>query len=61
MLSFEHKKTIFSSFNELIEKSISNNRVDYVYPGSLQRGQTLVTQLHPSGDEYVIGKYIHTS
>ncbi|UGB33135.1 hypothetical protein [Metabacillus sp. B2-18] len=58
MLSFEHKKTIFSSYNELFEKSISNDRVDYVYPGSLQRGKTLATQLHPSGNGYVIGKYM---
>ncbi|MGX6445637.1 hypothetical protein ACWM35_20670 [Neobacillus sp. K501] len=57
MLSFEDKKAIFRSFN-LVEKQISNGRVSYVYPESKQRGQVLATQLHPSGNGYVIGKYM---
>jgi hypothetical protein len=57
MLSFEDKKAIFQSFN-LVEKQISNGRVSYVYPESKQRGQVLATQLHPSGNGYVIGKYM---
>lgn len=59
MLSFEDKKAIFQSFN-LVEKQISNGRVSYVYPESKQRGQVLATQLHPSGNGYVIGKYMLT-
>lgn len=58
MLSFEHKKSIFRSFKELQESPISNNRMDYVYPNSLQKGKMLATQLHPSGNGYVIGKYM---
>lgn len=57
MLSFEDKKAIFRSLN-LVEKQISNGRVSYVYPESKQRGQVLATQLHPSGNGYVIGKYM---
>jgi hypothetical protein len=58
MLSFEQKKTIFRSFQELQEKPISNNRINYIYPDSVQRGKMLATQLQPSGNGYVIGKYI---
>ena len=58
MLSFEHKKSVFKSFQELQEKQISNNRINYVYPSSLQRGKILATQIHPSGNGYVIGKYM---
>ncbi|MFJ7679672.1 hypothetical protein ACIQXQ_16670 [Peribacillus sp. NPDC097198] len=58
MLSFEHKKSIFHSFKELQEKLISNNRINFVYPNSLQKGKTLATQLHPSGNGYVVGKYM---
>lgn len=61
MLSFEHKKSIFKSFQELKEKPISNDRLDYVYSASLQRGRTLATQLHRRGNGYVLGKYIDTS
>lgn len=57
MVSFEDKKAIFLSFN-LKEKEISNGRVSFVYPESKQRGQVLATQLHPSGNGYVIGKYM---
>lgn len=58
MLSFEQKKTIFRSFQELEEKPISNNKLNYIYPDSLQRGKMLSTQLQPSGNGYVIGKYM---
>ncbi|KMY56617.1 hypothetical protein AA904_15910 [Geobacillus stearothermophilus] len=58
MLSFEHKKAIFRSFKQLQEKPISNNRVNYVYPESLQRGKILARELSPSGNGYVNGKYI---
>ncbi|MED4924519.1 hypothetical protein P9743_10050 [Anoxybacillus geothermalis] len=58
MLSFEHKKAIFRSFKQLQEKPISNNRVNYVYPESLQRGKVLARELSPSGNGYVNGKYM---
>ncbi|MFJ7725270.1 hypothetical protein ACIQXV_03805 [Neobacillus sp. NPDC097160] len=57
MLSFEEKKAIFHSF-KLKEKKISNGRVSFVYPESHQKGQVLATQLHPSGNGYVVGKYM---
>lgn len=57
MLSFEEKKAAFHSF-KLEEKKISNGRVNFVYPESRQRGQVLATQLHPSGNGYVAGKYM---
>ncbi|WHY78463.1 hypothetical protein QNH20_04760 [Neobacillus sp. WH10] len=57
VLSFEEKKAVFHSFN-LKEKKISNGRVSFVYPESLQKGQVLATQLHPSGNGYVNGKYM---
>jgi hypothetical protein len=57
MLSFEEKKVIFRSFN-LEEKQISNGRVNFNYPESKQRGQVVGTQLHTSGNGYVIGKYM---
>ncbi len=57
MLSFEEKKAAFHSF-KLKEKKISNGRVNFVYPESRQKGQVLATQLHPSGNGYVIGKYM---
>lgn len=58
MLSFEHKRSIFQSFQELQEKPTSNNRMNYMYTESIQRGKILATQLHPSGNGYVIGKYM---
>ncbi|ULT57692.1 hypothetical protein L1999_03780 [Neobacillus drentensis] len=57
MLSFEEKKAIFHSF-KLKEKMNGNGKVSFVYPESIQKGQTLATQLHPSGNGYVIGKYM---
>jgi len=57
MLSFEEKKAIFRSFN-LEEKQISNGRVNFNYPESKQRGQVVGTQLHTSGNGYVVGKYM---
>ena len=57
MLSFEEKKAIFHSF-KLKEKMNGNGKVSFVYPESVQKGQTLATQLHPSGNGYVIGKYM---
>lgn len=58
MLSFEEKRAIFRSFKQLKEKKISNDRVNFAYPKSKQKGQVLATQLHPSGNGYVIGKYM---
>jgi hypothetical protein len=58
MLNFEQKKSIFRSFQELQEKPISHNRMNYIYPDSVQRGKVLATQLQPSGSGYVIGKYM---
>ncbi|WP_160723773.1 hypothetical protein [Bacillus sp. USDA818B3_A] len=57
MLSFEEKKAIFQSF-KLKEKQYGNGKVSFVYPESVQKGQVLATQLHPSGNGYVIGKYM---
>lgn len=57
MLSFDEKKAAFHSF-QLKEREISNGRVNFVYPESRQRGQVLATQLHPSGNGYVSGKYM---
>ncbi|MEH7095333.1 hypothetical protein [Neobacillus vireti] len=57
MLSFEEKKAIFHSF-KLKEKMNGNGKVSFVYPESVQKGQILATQLHPSGNGYVIGKYM---
>lgn len=57
MLSFEEKKDIFHLFY-LEEKKMSNGRVNFVYPKSKQKGQVLATQLHSSGNGYVIGKYM---
>ncbi|PLS03096.1 hypothetical protein [Neobacillus cucumis] len=57
MLSFEEKKAIFQSF-KLKEKQYGNGKVSFVYPESIQKGQVLATQLHPSGNGYVIGKYM---
>jgi hypothetical protein len=57
MLSFEEKKAIFHSF-KLKEKKVSNGKISFVNPKSKQRGQVLATQLHPSGNGYVLGKYM---
>lgn len=57
VLSFEEKKAIFHSF-KLKEKINGNGKVSFVYPESVQKGQILATQLHPSGNGYVIGKYM---
>jgi hypothetical protein len=57
VLSFEEKKAIFHSF-KLKEKMNGNGKVSFVYPESVQKGQILATQLHPSGNGYVIGKYM---
>ncbi|WP_404328994.1 hypothetical protein [Mesobacillus maritimus] len=57
MLSFEEKKAIFRSFN-LEENQISNGRVNFNFPESKQRGKVVGTQLHTSGNGYVIGKYM---
>jgi hypothetical protein len=57
VLSFEEKRAIFHSF-KLKEKKVSNGKISFVYPESKQRGQVLATQLHPSGNGYVLGKYM---
>lgn len=57
MLSFEEKKAIFHSF-KLEEKQMSNGKVSFHYPESKQRGQVLATQLHSTGNGYVVGKYM---
>lgn len=57
MVSFEEKKVIFKSF-KLKEKEISNGRVNFIYPESKQKGQVLARELQPSGNGYVIGKYM---
>jgi len=57
MLSFDEKKEIFRSF-DLVEKEMSNGKLSYHYPKSKQRGQVLATQLHTTGNGYVIGKYM---
>ncbi|WP_342429673.1 hypothetical protein [Neobacillus sp. FSL H8-0543] len=57
MLSFEEKKAIFHLF-KLKEKKFSNGKVNFLYPDSKQKGQVLAKQLQPSGNGYVIGKYM---
>ncbi|MBT2701203.1 hypothetical protein J7E79_28390 [Bacillus sp. ISL-40] len=57
MLSFEEKKAIFHSF-KLKEKQNGNGKVSFIYPESVQKGQVLATLLQPSGNGYVIGKYM---
>jgi hypothetical protein len=57
MLSFEEKKAIFHLF-KLKEKKISSGKVNFLYPESKQKGQVLVKQLQPSGNGYIIGKYL---
>lgn len=57
MVSFEEKKVIFKSF-KLKEKEISNGRVNFIYPESKQKGQVLAREIQPSGNGYVIGKYM---
>lgn len=58
MLSFKHKQSIFRSYEDLKEKKMSNNRINYEYPKSLQRGKLLATQLNQNGNGYVLGKYM---
>ena len=58
MLSFEHKKSIFNSYPELSEKPISNERFNYIFPGSLQSGKVLARELNHRGNGYVNGKYM---
>lgn len=58
MLSFEQKKAIFRSFQELQEKRLRNNKLNYIYQDSLQRGKILSTQLQPNGSGYINGKYM---
>lgn len=60
MLSFEQKRSIFRSYGDLVERQISNQRINYEYPKSQRRGKLLATQLHPNGNGYVIGKYINS-
>lgn len=57
MISFEEKKAIFHLF-KLKEKKISNGKINFLYPESKQKGQVLAKQLQPSGNGYVIGKYM---
>jgi hypothetical protein len=59
LISYNIKKSIFNSFPELNEKIDSLNRIDYVYPKSKKRGKILATEIHSSGNGYVIGKYIN--
>jgi hypothetical protein len=59
MLSFEQKRTIFSSFPELKETEISHGRVNYEYSASKKSRKVLARELHPSGNGYVCGEYIN--
>jgi len=58
MLSFEHKRTIFSSYSELTETQRSNDRINFEYRGSKKRGKVLACELTASGNGYVLGKYM---
>lgn len=58
MLNFEQKKLVFYHFPELLEKESSQNRVDFIYPKSMQRGKRLAIELQPSGNGYVNGNYM---
>ncbi|MGN5454412.1 MAG: hypothetical protein ACI4XN_00350 [Candidatus Kurthia intestinigallinarum] len=53
MLSFEEKKAIIDSFDELVEKPISMNRLNYHYPGSQYEKKIVVEKLHPNGNGFV--------
>ncbi|UYZ21733.1 hypothetical protein [Mesobacillus jeotgali] len=57
-MKFEEKKEVFNSFQDLKERSISYSRINYEYPASVQRGKILARELHPSGNGYVLGKYM---
>lgn len=53
MLSFEEKKAIIDSFDELVAKSISMNRLNYHYPESQYEKKIVVEKLHPNGNGFV--------
>lgn len=53
MLSFEEKKAIIDSFEELTCKSISMNRLNYHYEGSRYEKKIVVEKLHPNGNGFV--------
>lgn len=53
MLSFEEKKAIIESFEELVAKPISMNRLNYHYPGSQYDKKIVVEKLHPNGNGFV--------
>lgn len=53
MLSFEEKKAIIESFDELMAKPISMNRLNYHYPGSQYEKKIVVEKLHPNGNGFV--------
>ncbi|WP_139995727.1 hypothetical protein [Kurthia sp. Dielmo] len=53
MLSFEEKKAIIDSFDELVAKPISMNRLNYHYPGSQYEKKIVVEKLHPNGNGFV--------
>lgn len=59
MLSFEHKCSILRSIDGIVEKPRQDGRIDFIYSKSRQKGKIIATQLHPSGNGYVLGKYMN--
>lgn len=50
---------MFRGFDHLYETTISNNRVNFVYPNSTQKGKVLARELYATGNGYVVGKYLN--
>lgn len=57
-MEFEEKRAVFKNFQDLKERPISYSRFNYDYPASMQRGKILARELHPTGNGYVLGKYM---
>uniref|UniRef100_A0A1S2MDE7 Uncharacterized protein n=1 Tax=Anaerobacillus isosaccharinicus TaxID=1532552 RepID=A0A1S2MDE7_9BACI len=54
-LSYAEKYRIFTSFSELTETSISNDRVNFIFNNSKLKRKVAVRELAQSGNGYVYG------
>ena len=58
MLSFEEKKAIFDSYDELVSTPVSMNRLNYHFAGSAIEKKVIVRFLHPNGNAFIYAGHL---
>ena len=57
-LTFEQKREILKSYNELTEGIVKPDKFNYYFSGSKQKRKVVVRELRHTGNGYACGKYL---